>query len=306
MVQGTSVIKPVAPVAHEEQSKPFWPEKVNPTKSIPFMLIHLTAIVGAFIVGVSWIAIATCILLYIIRMFGITGGYHRYFSHRAYKTSRFFQFCLAWLGCSSAQMGPLWWASHHRHHHRHSDTLEDLHPPRMKGFFWSHVGWIMCRRHQKTNLKGVRDLMKFPELRFLDDYHLIPPFLLAIAVFFFGMFLESVAPGLGTGPWQMLVWGFFVSTVILYHMTFTINSLAHVIGKQRYDTGDDSKNSFILAILTLGEGWHNNHHKYPQSERQGFFWYEIDISHYTLKILSLFGIVWDLKSPPKKAYEIGH
>jgi len=291
-------------VSATEDGAKFWPEKINFTKSIPFILMHLTALTVIF-VGISWFAVGFCLLMYAIRMFAITGGYHRYFSHRTYKTSRWFQFCLAWLGCSSAQMGPLWWAAHHRHHHRHSDTLEDLHPPRMKGFFWSHVGWIMCRRNQKTNLKAVRDWMKYPELKFLDNFHLIPPFLLAIAIFYLGMWLESAAPGLGTGRWQLLVWGFFVSTIILYHMTFTINSLAHVIGKQRYDTGDDSRNNFFLALITLGEGWHNNHHKYPHSEQQGFFWYEVDISHYVLKTLALFGLVWDIKKPPKHVYD-GH
>jgi len=290
----TSPVQPANPIQE--------PDQISLLKSIPFITMHLATLLVLY-VGVSWFAVAFCLLMYAVRMFGITGGYHRYFSHRSYKTSRFLQFCLAWLGCTSAQMGPLWWAAHHRHHHRHSDTEEDLHPPRLKGFFWSHVGWIMCRKNQKTNLQAVRDWLKFPELKFLDDYHLIPPFLLAVGIFFLGVFLDHFAPWLGTNGMQLLIWGFFVSTMILYHMTFTINSLAHVIGTQRFDTGDDSRNNLILALATLGEGWHNNHHKYPHSERQGFFWYEFDICHYILRIFSWFGLVWDMKSPPKEIYE---
>ncbi len=278
------------------------PERISLVKSLPFITMHLIPLL-VFFVGVSWFAVFFCVLMYAIRMFGITGGYHRYFSHRTYKTSRFFQFCLAWLGCSSAQMGPLWWAAHHRHHHRHSDTDKDLHPPRLKGFLWSHVGWIMSRKNQKTNLQAVRDWLKFPELKFLDDFHLLPPFLLAVSIFFLGVGLDRWAPWLGTNGMQLLIWGFFVSTMILYHMTFTINSLAHVIGTQRFDTGDDSRNNLFLALMTLGEGWHNNHHKYPHSEQQGFFWYEVDISHYMLKFFSWFGLVWDIKTPPKEIYE---
>lgn len=265
-------------------------------------MVHL-ACLGVFAVGWSWTAVAVCVFFYVIRMFAITGGYHRYFSHRSYKTSRFFQFVLGWLGASAGQMGPLWWAAHHRHHHRHSDTEEDIHSPGLRGLWWAHVGWIMCKKYKATNVAAVKDLAKFPELMFLDKYHQLPGVVLAASMYFLGWGLEVWAPSLGVTAGQMIIWGFFISTVLLYHGTFTINSLAHIIGRRRFATSDDSRNSLFLALITLGEGWHNNHHRYPHSEKQGFYWWEIDISHYTLKALSWFGIVWDLKRPPEHIYE---
>lgn len=266
-----------------------------------FWGIHV-ACLAVIWVGISWVAVAVCIALYLLRMFAITGGYHRYFSHRTYETSRFFQFVLGFLGATAAQKGPLWWASHHRHHHQHSDTEDDVHPP-SKGFWWSHVGWVISAQYNETNLSLVRDLAKYPELRWLDRNHAYAPIILAVVVFFFGSTLQYVAPSLNTSGWQMLVWGFFVSTTLLYHGTFTINSLTHRYGRRRFDTTDHSRNNFLFALVTLGEGWHNNHHRYPGSERQGFYWWEIDLAHYALKLLSWLGIVWNLRVPPKRIYD---
>jgi stearoyl-CoA desaturase (delta-9 desaturase) len=221
-------------------------------------------------------------------MFGITGGYHRYFSHRSYKTSRFFQFCLAWLGCSALQKGPLWWASHHRNHHRFSDTPDDPHSPLAKSFWWAHVGWILDDDHNDIAWDSIQDWSRFPELRWLDRNHWVPGLLLAGLCFLIG-------------GWSGLVWGFVVSTVLLYHATFTINSLSHLIGRRRYATPDDSRNNVVLALLTLGEGWHNNHHHYQSSANQGFFWWEIDITYYVIRALAVFGIVWDIRKPGAKA-----
>jgi stearoyl-CoA desaturase (delta-9 desaturase) len=277
-------------------------EKLDWVGSMGFFGIHAAALL-IFVVGFSWIALAVCILCYIVRMFGITGGYHRYFSHRTYKTTRWFQFVIAWLGASSAQKGPLWWAAHHRHHHSFSDTEEDLHSPTLRGLWWAHVGWILCKKYTKTNYDAVKDLAKFPELRFLNKYHILPPFALAVSIFLFGALVNYLFPSWGTSGSQMLVWGFFVSTTFLYHGTFTINSLSHVFGRRRFKTRDDSRNNWLLAIITLGEGWHNNHHFYPGSERQGFYWWEIDVSHYILKTLSAMRLVWDLRVPPKRVLE---
>jgi stearoyl-CoA desaturase (delta-9 desaturase) len=202
-------------------------------------------------------------------------------------------------GNACVQRGPLWWAAHHRHHHRHSDEAEDVHSPRQIGFFWSHMGWFMTLENALTNFRSVRDLTKFPELVFLDRHHWIVPATLAVSTFGVGALLETVAPGLGTNGWQLFVWGFLVSTVFLYHATYTINSVAHVVGSRRYRTTDDSRNNWFLALLTLGEGWHNNHHYYPGSTRQGFYWWEIDLTYYGLKALSWLGLVWDLRSPPR-------
>lgn len=270
--------------------------------SLAFIGVHVACLL-AFYTGVSWAAIGMLVVTYVARMFGITGAFHRYFSHRTYKTSRWFQFVLGWLGTSAAQQGPLWWAAHHRHHHRHSDDEEDIHSPIHKGFWWSHVGWVICKKYEKTNIQAIPDFAKYPELRFLNNYHIIPPIVLALTVYGIGALLERYAPGLGTNGLQMLVWGFFISTTLLYHWTFGINSIAHVFGKRRFDTGDHSRNNWWLAIMTLGEGWHNNHHHCPYSERQGMYWYEIDVSHYILKGLSKLGLVWGLQTHPDKLYE---
>jgi len=278
------------------------PELVNVIKQFAFWLVHF-ACFFAFFTGASWIAIGVCFFLYILRMFAITGGYHRYFSHRSYKTSRLFQFLLGLLGTTAAQKGPIWWSSHHRHHHRHSDTPEDVHSPIVKGIYYAHIGWVLSTEFVHTRYELVKDLTAFREIRWLDKFHLLPPTMLAVGTWLLGLWLEAY-PNLGTSRWQMLIWGFFISTVLTYHGTFCINSFMHLVGKRRYQTTDSSRNSLILALITLGEGWHNNHHYYPGSERQGFFWWEIDISHYILKVLSCLGIVWDLRSPPERVVNL--
>jgi stearoyl-CoA desaturase (delta-9 desaturase) len=266
-------------------------------RCVPFAVMHLMCL-GVLWVGWSRAAFLVAIALYVIRMFAITGFYHRYFSHRTFKTTRWGQFAFAVLGSCAVQRGPLWWAAHHRHHHRHSDQETDTHSPRQHGFLWSHMGWFTARVNFRTNLKAVADFAKFPELRFLDRYDIIVPVLLAVFLFFLGVILDALAPGLNTSGLQMLIWGFFISTVVLYHGTYTINSLAHVIGKRRYNTRDTSGNSLLLAFITLGEGWHNNHHHYPASTRQGFYWWEIDVTYYCLVLLSWCGIIWDLRPVP--------
>jgi stearoyl-CoA desaturase (delta-9 desaturase) len=272
--------------------------KIVLRESPGFLLMHLSCLL-LFWVGVSRAALVACAVMYVVRMFGITAGYHRYFSHRSFKTSRHFQFVFALLGASAAQQGPLWWAAHHRYHHKHPDTESDIHSPVVHGFWWSHVGWLLCPRYKKTKTELVPDLAKFRELRFINRFYWLPPALLAVSLFLFGAALGRWCPGAGTSGPQMLVWGFVVSTVLLYHGTFTVNSLAHVFGRRRFDTKDNSRNSFLISFITLGEGWHNNHHFFPASERQGFRWWEFDISHYVLKALSWAGLVWDLRPPPK-------
>ena len=279
-------------------------ERIDWLRSSPFLLIHL-ACLAVFCVGISPVAVAACIALYAARMFGVTAGYHRYFSHRSFKTSRAFQFVLGWLGAAATQKGPLWWAANHRHHHATSDTEEDAHSPR-HGFWWSHVGWFLCMKFHATNYRLIPDLARFRELRVLNKCDVLPPLALALSVTGAGWIFHRWLPVLHTSPMQMLVWGYFVSTALLYHGTFVVNSLAHVIGRRRFDTKDDSKNSFLIALVTLGEGWHNNHHFVPSSERQGFFWWELDITHYVLKALSWFHLVWDLKKPPQHVYTLAN
>jgi len=263
---------------------------------LPFVGLHL-ACLGVIWVGVSPVAVAVCLAGYLLRMFAITAFYHRYFAHRTFRVSRPVQFIAAVIGASATQRGPLWWAAHHRHHHKAADRADDPHSP-TQGFWWSHMGWFLSRRHFAADLDQVPDLARFPELRWLDRYDLLVPVIYAIAMFGLGAALERFMPGLGTNGWQMLVWGYFISTVVLIHVTLTINSLAHCWGTRRYATRDHSRNNAVLAVLTLGEGWHNNHHHYPGSARQGFYWWEVDISYYVLKALSIIGIVHNLKSVP--------
>jgi stearoyl-CoA desaturase (Delta-9 desaturase) len=259
---------------------------------LPFLLIHLGC-VAAIWSGVTWQAIATCVVLYWLRMFAIGAGYHRYFSHRAYSTSRIFQFILAFLAQGSAQKSVLWWAAKHRHHHLHSDTRQDVHSPRHRGFVYSHVGWIFARQHDATDLLKVADFASYPELIWLHRLEVLPAIMVAALC------------GLIAG-WSGLVVGFLWSTVLLYHATFCINSLAHVHGRKRYVTGDDSRNNWLLALFTMGEGWHNNHHAYQSSARQGFRWWELDLTFYILKTLSWLGIIWDLKAPPEQVLRNEH
>lgn len=272
--------------------------KVEWLRVVPFAFMHL-ACLAVFWVGWSWTAVGAASLLYFLRMFAITGFYHRYFSHKTFTTGRWTQFVFAVLGGTAAQRGPLWWAAHHRHHHRFSDKEDDVHSPSQHGLYWSHMGWITSKGNFRTRLENVPDLAQFSELRFLDRFDILIPLILAFFLFALGSILERTLPGLGTNGPQLLVWGFFLSTVILFHGTCTINSLAHTIGSQRYETRDQSRNSFFLALITLGEGWHNNHHHFPASTRQGFYWWEIDITYYLLRLLGSLGLIWDMKGVPE-------
>src|SRR5215204_5906878 len=262
-----------------------------------FLFLHLACLL-AFWTGVSAAAVAVCLALYVVRMFAITAGFHRLFSHRSYRTGRPFQFLLAFVGTTSYQKGPLWWSAHHRRHHLHVETAEDLHSPVVRSLWQSHVGWFLARDSQATDVRLISNLLKYPELRWLDRFYVLPPLMLAASTFLLGELLGRYFPGSGTSGWQMLVWGFFVSTVLLYHRTFTVNSVAHLFGSRRFETPDNSRNNLLVALITLGEGWHNNHHHYPSSERQGLYWWEVDFSHYTLRALSAVGVVRDLKKPP--------
>jgi stearoyl-CoA desaturase (delta-9 desaturase) len=258
--------------------------RIDWLRAVPFVAIHVGCL-GVFWVGVSASALAVAAALFALRMFAITGFYHRYFSHRAFRTSRAAQFVFALIAASAAQRGPLWWASHHRHHHAHADTESDAHSAGRHGFAWAHAGWFLAPANFRTRRARVEDLARFPELRFLDRFDALVALALAVVLYF-------------AGGLQMLVWGFCMSTVALYHATFSINSLAHRVGSRRYPTRDDSRNNAWLALVTFGEGWHNNHHFYPRSARQGFYWWELDVTWYGLRILAALGVIWDLRSVP--------
>ena len=255
-----------------------------PSQGRAFILVHLVTLTGVLWTGFSWQATLWGVVQYLVVMFGVTGGLHRYFSHRAFKTSRAFQLVLAVLGQLSAQRSVIWWAGHHRHHHRFSDQPEDVHSPLQRGLWHAHVGWLLCDDSEAPR-NNVEDLKRFPELRFLDRWRLLP------------------ATVMGVASWLVLDWtglfaGFFLSLVLSWHATFTINSLTHVFGRRRYETADTSRNSFLLALLTLGEGWHNNHHRYMRAARQGFAWYELDITYMVLRLLAAVGLIWEIREPP--------
>jgi len=275
--------------------------KIEWLRILPFAIMHLVCL-GVFWVGWSPAAVGVAVIAYAVRMFAITGFYHRYFSHRTFRTSRLAQFLFAVLGNSSLQRGPLWWAAHHRHHHRHADDELDPHSPKQRGFLWSHVLWIASRENFATRMDLVRDLAKFPELRFLNRFDILVPAFFAVALYALGAGLEAHVPSLGTSGPQMLVWSFFISTIVLFHATCTINSLAHLFGRRRFETKDESRNNWLLALLTFGEGWHNNHHYCPGATRQGFYWWEIDLTYYGLKLLAWLGIIRDLHPVPARAY----
>lgn len=269
---------------------------------IPYLLMHV-ACFGVIWTGTSTFAVSVAVAAYLIRMFAITGFYHRYFSHRTFKTSRPVQFIFALIGSASAQRGPLWWAAHHHEHHAFSDTDRDPHSPRQGQFLWSHTLWFIAERNFPTKTKYVRDWAKFPELVFLDRYDYFVPVIMAFCLLVFGYYFGEE---FGTSGPQLLIWGFFISTVALYHGTFSVNSLTHLFGTRPFMTRDNSRNNVFVALITLGEGWHNNHHFCPKSVKQGFRWWQFDLSYYVILVLKSVGLVWDLKTPSKKRIEASH
>lgn len=291
-------------VANENKYDPQanYSEKIDWVRAVPFILVNLGCLL-VFWVGFSWVAFWIALFLYFARIFSIGAFYHRYFSHKTYQTTRFWQLMFAIAGASSAQRGPLWWAAHHRQHHMCSDEPSDAHSPVQHGFWWSHVGWFMSKMHYHYNPERVKDLSRYPELVFLDRYDALVPAALFVILGIVGALLHIYAPSLGTSAAQMIVWGFCISTIALFHTTVSINSLSHVLGKKRFNTKDNSRNNLFLALLTFGEGWHNNHHHYPATARQGFMWWEIDLTYYLLKLMEKLGIIWDVRGVPKTVLE---
>jgi stearoyl-CoA desaturase (delta-9 desaturase) len=266
--------------------------------SIPLLFMHVCC-AGVFFVPGGWPAFWIFAIMYVLHVFALTAGYHRYFSHKSFKTGRGFQFILALLGTTAAQRDPLWWASHHRIHHQLSDTVEDVHSPRHHGFWRAHMGWVMRRERSVTDFSRVKDFAKYPELLWLNRHPYAPPFALSLLLLGLGALLNRLRPDWGVSAGQFVFYGFFLSTVAVYHVTFCINSIAHMYGSKPYEVDDDSRNNWLLGLLAMGEGWHNNHHHYALSARQGFRWWEIDLSYAILRILQWFRIVWDIREPPK-------
>jgi len=272
-------------------------ENIDFARIFPFILMHLSVFLVIYC-GVSLAAAGLCLFSYLVRMFAITGFYHRYFSHKTFKTNRTVQFIFAFLGCASTQRGPLWWAAHHRKHHKHSDEPADAHSPVAHNFWWSHMGWFLCRKHFPTDKRYVQDWLKFKELELINRYDWFAPVVYALFMYLLGCAAESMFPTIGLNGSQALIWGFFVSTVILYHGTFVINSLAHKWGSSPFETGDSSRNNLWLSVITLGEGWHNNHHFYPNTVRQGFRRYEFDPTYWILRCMQSLGLIHSCRELP--------
>ena len=223
--------------------RPEW-QRVDWLGSWQFFLFHAAAIVGAVLWPPTIGAIVLCLAGFYLRILGISLAYHRYFAHRTFKTSRWFQFVLAFWAQTSVQKGVLWWAGHHRNHHRFPDRPDDVHSPARRGFFWGHMGWIMTPRYEQTPVEVIRDMAAYPELRW-----------------------------------------------------------SHVFGRRRFPTTDTSRNNPWLTVITLGEGWHNNHHYFCSSARLGFRWWEFDPTYYLLLGMEKIGLVRDLKIPPEHVLE---
>jgi stearoyl-CoA desaturase (delta-9 desaturase) len=268
------------------------------------VLVHLGALL-VFWVGVSWAAFIAFAVGTTVHMFCLTAVLHRYFSHRAFKTSRWFQFLMGVVATTAGQHDPIYWAVIHRRHHRYAGTEHDPHSREAYGMFWAHVGWLLGERHPEATafeLQSVHDLAQYPELRFLNRYYRVVHGAYGAMAFALGATLAHFFPGLNTSGLQFTVWMWILGPLVVYHNTCLINSIGHNFGSQRFPTTDGSRNNWLLAIVLLGEGWHNNHHHYPQSERQGFYWWEIDLTHYLLVSLSWLGLIWDLKPVPDRIY----
>ena len=280
-----------------EVTRTIYKAKSQVTGVVVGMLGFHLACLAAFFVGFSWAAVAIFFVFYVIKGMGVTTGFHRLLAHRSYKTNRFVQFLLALAGSMAVQGGPLWWVAHHREHHAETDTDLDIHSPVTKGMWQAHMGWMMT--DEAFNEKGTnsRDLHKFPEIKFLQRYYVW--ILVAQIVFLFGLGagLNALYPQLATSGLQFVVWGFFISTVFTWHVTFMVNSVCHRWGAQPYDTGDASTNNVFIGILAFGEGWHNNHHHYPNSARHGLRWWQADVTYMLIRALEIVGLASDLKLP---------
>jgi stearoyl-CoA desaturase (delta-9 desaturase) len=261
-----------------------WWARLGNVSALVYWGIHASCLLALWY-GPSTTDAVLCASLVFVRILAITAGYHRYFAHRAYKTSRAFQFVLAFLGTTATQKGPLWWAGNHRIHHKYTDRPgRDVHSPR-DGFWQAHQGWIFDGRWDASPLDQIPEFARYPELVWLNRWYIVGP--ISTALFCWAV-----------GGWTGVLWGFAISTVLLWHLTYSINSIAHIWGSRRYATPDDSRNNALLGMLTLGEGWHNNHHHYCTSARNGFFWWEVDVTWYVLRALAAVGLVWDLREVP--------
>ncbi len=257
-----------------------------------FWVVQASALL-IFFVPFSWPLVALWAVSHFLRAIGLTLAFHRYFAHRSFQMNRIARFIWAWIGTSAMQKGPLWWAGHHVNHHRYADREGDPHSPMVSGVYYAHVGWFLNdAKHDRLEASNpvIRDFSKAPELVLMDRYFFFPPLVLAVVLYL-----------VGGMPW--LVWGFCLPTVTLAHATFAINTVNHMFGSRRFDTIDESRNNVVTAFFAVGEGWHNNHHRYQRAARNGFYWWEFDPTFYTIRLMKMFGVAWDLQAVPERIYQ---
>jgi len=256
---------------------------------VAYGLLHLGCL-GVFFVPFDSHAVAIFCGAYLIRGFGVSVIYHRYFAHRTFRTSRVMQFLFGLYGTTTVLGGPLWWAQTHREHHRHADTPDDIHSPRYQGFVYSHCGWFLTHAHRDVDLSKVSDLARFPEMMFLERWGGAFKLLyIGCAYWLFGV--------------VGLVWGFFVPTVVVIQMVHWIQSVSHSLGGyRRYPTPDESRNHWLFGVVSMGEGFHHNHHAFPASARLGLLWWEIDVGYYLLVGLAWLRLIRDLRVPVTATY----
>ncbi|HEY1909661.1 MAG TPA: fatty acid desaturase [Vicinamibacterales bacterium] len=257
-----------------------------------FWIVQASALL-VLTVPFRWAYIGLWAASHFVRALGLTLMYHRYYAHRAFKMNRGARFVWTLIGTAAMQKGPIWWAGHHVMHHKFADREGDPHSPMISGFYYAHVGWFLHdTKFDQLDASNpvVRDFGKFPEIAWLEKYFIIPPTVMAVAMYLYG-------------GWPWLVYGFCLPTMTLAHATFCINTVNHLFGSRRFETMDDSRNNPITAFFAVGEGWHNNHHRYQRAARNGFYWWEFDLTWYTMKAMAALGLVWDMQPVPARIYE---
>jgi len=257
-----------------------------------FWLVQASALL-VFAVPFRWAFLALWAVSHFTRAIGLTLIFHRYFAHRAFKMNRVARFVWAFIGTAAMQKGPLWWAGHHVNHHKFADRDGDPHSPMVSGVYYAHIGWFLHdTKYDKVEATNpvIRDFSKVPEIAWLEKWFFVPPAALALGLYFFG-------------GMPSLVYGFCLPTMTLAHATFAINTVNHMFGSRRFETLDESRNNVLTAVFAAGEGWHNNHHRFQRAARNGFYWYEVDVTWYVIRAMAAVGLIWDIQPVPQRIYD---
>lgn len=271
--------------------------RVNWTVVLGIAVMHIGAVAALFYFSWSALVLAA-FFMWVTGGLGITLGFHRLLTHRSFKTPKWFEYCLSIAGSLAWQGGPAQWIGVHRIHHAHSDEEGDPHTPK-HGFTWAHVLWCMHKDSDgRRGLDAAKDIMRDPGQRFINNYFYL--FQIALIPILYGGGVLASYLGLATSGLSWVLWGICLRTVVVYHVTWFVNSASHTWGYQNFKTGDLSTNLWWVALLSFGEGWHNNHHAYQRSAAHGLKWYEFDLTYWTIRLLSLVGLAHDIVLPDKQ------